>query len=109
MDWIITVPKTTPWEEYQQELDAVSDGSCTMNYRVPYKPKEMKAGDRCFVTWNGKVRGWMKITDIWNSDGFTCTTTGKVWPAGWYVSRSGKFNVTDGPLYPGFRGYRKYA
>lgn len=109
MNWIITLPKTIPWETYQRELEIVRDGSQVMNYKLPYCPKEMKIGDCCYVTWNGRVRGWMKIVGIGEREGFTCTTTGTHYPPGWYMQRSGEFHVVDGPDYPGFRGIRKFA
>jgi len=108
MDWIITIPKTISWEDYVKELDAVKDFNQEMNYKLPFKPKELIAGDRCFVTWNGKVRGWMFITKVSRKDAFTCSTTGKEWPAGWYISRSGPFTYVEATDFLGFRGIRKY-
>jgi len=107
IDWIITIPKTTSWEEYQKELDLVKDFSHTMNYRAPYFPKEMKIGDRCFIVWNGKIRGWMEIVGLQETDEWTCVTTGTQWPAGKYVVRSGPFYAVNGPEMTGFRGIRK--
>lgn len=107
-DWVITVPKTTHWEDYQKEINVVSDHSHTMNYHVPHFPKEMKVGDRCFVVWNGKVRGWMEIVGLEETDPWTCSSTGKDWPAGKYIVRSGPFNLVDGPEMNGFRGIRRF-
>ena len=108
MDWIITLPKTIQWSDYEQELQTVRDFSQVMNYRLPFRPKEMTIGDKCFVTWDGKVRGWMLITGIKETDGYICTTTYKDWPAGTYMERSGPFHSTENTPFPGFRGIRKF-
>jgi hypothetical protein len=108
-DWLVTVPKTTRWDTYQEELNAVVDGQSVINYRTRYFPKEMKTGDRCFILWNGRVRGWMKIVGLWEcNEVWTCQTTGAVWQPGKYIQRSGPFYAVEGPEMQGFRGVRKY-
>lgn len=110
MDWILTVPKTISWSDYERELNTVENGSSVMNYRVRFLPKDMHLGDRCYVVWNGRVRGWMEIVGLLEKpDLWRCTTTGRIWPAGNYIQRSGPFHPVDGPEYPGFRGVRKYT
>ena len=110
MDWIITIPKVVPWEVYQEELEAVDDETHVMNYKVNYFPKEMEIGDRCYILWNGKVRGWMEIVGkVYKSESWICETTGAEWPAGKYIQRSGVFHAVDGPYMKGFRGIRKYS
>jgi len=107
--WVLTIPKTTPWSEYQRELAAVADGSQVMNYRTQYFPKGMKPKDRCYLVHDGRVRGWMVIVGLVDSPKeWTCTTTGKRWPAGKYIQRSGKFHPVDGPEMTGFRGVRRF-
>lgn len=109
-NWMITIPKTVPWLEYRKELiDAETHGS-TLNYRVRGFPKGMCSGDRCYIVHNGRVRGWMLITGLAIIDKpWTCTTTGKVWPLGKYIQRSGAFHpITDGPKIKGFRGIRRF-
>ena len=107
--WVLTVPKTMDWDEYQRELGAVADGSMTLNYRVRYFPKGMASGDRCYVVHDGRVRGWMKIVGMEDyPQDWTCTTTGRVWPAGKYLQRSGPFHPVDGPAMTGFRGVRSF-
>ncbi len=109
MNWVITIPKTVKWSDYQKELDTVADGSVVMNYRTRYFPKEMKVGDRCYIVWNGMVRGWMEITGMGTSyKPWVCTTTGVSWPAGKYIERTGEFHPVDGPAMTGFRGVRKF-
>lgn len=108
-DWVITVPKTVRWEDYRREIDAVADGSSVMNYRLARAPRDLKAGDRCYVTWNGRVRGWMEVVGVRKADeAWRCTTTGATWPPGTYLQRSGPFHEADGPDLPGFRGIRRF-
>lgn len=110
MEWLITIPKTVSWSDYQKELATVADGSQVMNYKTRHIPKGMKAGDRCHIVWNGRIRGWMEITGLVDKDKpWTCTTTGNRWPAGKYIQRSGPFHEVEGPEYTGFRGVREYT
>lgn len=103
----VTVPKTIKWEDYEKELDAVKDGMQEMNYRLPTLPKETEVGDRCYVCYNGQVIGWMEITGISKKDGFKCSTSGKNWDDGNYISRSGEFHYLKNPIQmKGFMGYR---
>lgn len=103
----ITVPKTIKWEQYEKEIDAVRDGEQEMNYRLPTLPKDTEVGDRCYVCYNGQLIGWMEITGISKRDGFECSTTGKDWGDGNYISRSGEFHYLKNPVpMKGFMGYR---
>jgi hypothetical protein len=107
-DICITIPKTTKWSDYQKELKTVEDWSHEMNYKIPTVPNDVSKGDRCYICHDGYIKGWMVITNISNRDGFTCTTTGKNWPEGFYVSRSGPFHYLKQPIpMKGFMGYRK--
>ena len=110
-DWVITLPQDIEWEDYQKELKTVSGYGFTssevMNYRLPYKPKAAR-GDRCWLVWRGKVRGWMKVVGVEHyPEGFQCSTTGQMWRPGWYLQRAGLFREVDGPDMQGFRGLRK--
>lgn len=107
-DWVITIPKTIPWEHYEKELKAVHDWKQVMNFRIPYNPKNVNPNDRCFVVWNGYVRGWMAIVWSGHAESFTCSTTGEVHKGGYYVSRSGPFHYIDPIPMRGFQGFRKY-
>ena len=109
MNWILTIPKTTSWQDYLREIETVRDGSSVMNYGVRHFPKDMRPGDRCYLVWNGRVRGWMKIVNLHRADNFwQCSTTGIQWPPGNYIQRSGPFHPMDGPEMRGFQGVRRY-
>lgn len=109
MNWVITIPKTVKWEEYERELQSVADGDLALNYRTRYFPKEMKVGDRCYVVWNGRVRGWMTVVGMVEHPApWVCQTTGNIWAAGKYIQRSGEWHPVNGPAMAGFRGIRKF-
>jgi hypothetical protein len=109
-DWIITIPRTYDWLDYAAELARAKFGEETLYYRVPFIPKDLEVGDRCFVTWKDGVRGWMTICN-WEKDlpSFKCTTTGKEWPEGNYIMRRGAFHPAKKDfVYKGFRGIRRF-
>lgn len=106
---VITLPAKTSWAEYAQELQAVADRSSVMNFKLPSKPKESGKGARCYLIFQGKLVGYMEITDIVYRDAFTCATTGNYWAAGTYVQRTGPFYFfLAPPEMTGIRGYRYY-
>lgn len=106
-NWIVTLPRTVIWEDYKKELAAVAAGTQSMFYKLPYKPKGMQVGDRCYITWWNYVRGYMIIKDIARRE-FTCSTTGVQWSIGWYMERTGQFFYESGAYKKGFRGIRLY-
>lgn len=105
MDIIITIPKSINWEDYQKELDAVKDGSKVMNFKVNNFPKT-KPGNKCYLLYNGFIRGWMEIVGL-STDVFTCTTTGKEWN-GKFIQRSGLFHKIEPIPMKGFQGFRYF-
>ena len=108
-DWIVTLPMTVQWHDYERELAAVANWKAVLNYRIHYKPKAQK-GDRCFIVWKYCVRGWMEIVGVeWYPGGFVCQTSGKIWKRGFYLQRSGPFHYVGGPEMKGFRGLRRYS
>jgi len=115
-DWLLTIPKTIPWSEYQQELDAVKDRSGVLAYRLypansngrgRARAKGVQPGDRCFIVWNGAIRGWQEIVGMRDSQGFRCQITDRWWPSGIYLIRSGPFHRIKPISYRGFRGIRR--
>lgn len=107
--WVITLPKTISWQDYEKELEYVKSGHNVMNFRVPNIPKNLAKGDKCYLVWNGQIRGYMYIVGTIKSDGFKCDTTGVIWPKGNYIQRSGNFYyINNGEKMQGFRGIKKY-
>jgi hypothetical protein len=109
-DILITLPAKTKWTEYEKELAAVADGKTVMNFRIPSWPKKSTAGDKCFVCHRGIIKGYMIIHSFVSQLGFTCSTTGKVWPGGHFVRRTGVFTYLTGEpiLMKGFQGYKYF-
>lgn len=107
--WVITIPKTVSWEDYQKELAAVADQSQVLNYRVRFAPKLMQKGDKMFVVHDGVVRGYQLVHDIkhWPS-GFVCQTTQARWEPGVYIQRTGIFHRIAPIQMLGFRGVRQF-
>lgn len=104
MNIIVTLPSTIEWDDYKEELDAVADGKGVLNFKVPMLPTKCSPGDRCYILWRGKIRGWMPVVGFRDGE-FTCDVTGIRWK-GKFIQRSGKFQEIDGPEMEGFRGFR---
>lgn len=102
-DLIITIPKSIKWEDYEKELEAVKDWKEIMNFKVNNFPKTAK-GNKCYVVYNGEIKGWMEITGLLEKE-FTCSTTGKDWK-GKFIERSGPFHKIDPISMKGFQGFR---
>lgn len=104
---VITLPMSEQWENYQKEMDVVKNYSQVMNFKVPFFPKGVKNGDKCYIVHDGLVKGWMEIVGMEEKE-FTCTTTGKVW-MGKFIMRSGPFHKID-KIIPmkGFQGFRYF-
>lgn len=108
--WVATLPQVVAWDDYMRELADVADGRAVLNYRIARRLRGMEPGDRFYIVWRGRVRGWMAIAAVADHpDGFRCLTTGTLWPPGVYVQRSGSFHATDGPEMRGFQGVRRFA
>ena len=104
-DIVITIPKTIKWEDYEKELEAVKDYSSVMNFKVNAFPQTTK-GSKCYLVYNGEVKGWMEIVGL-SEKAFKCTTTGKDWD-GKFIERSGPFHkITPIPM-KGFQGFRYF-
>lgn len=107
--WAITVPKTVNWNEYLKEIRMVERGRGVLNYRVPNIPKELQPGDRCYIVYDGQVRGWHNIIWAGKRKAFRCQVTGTVWPEGEYIQRAGKFHEIKGVIPArGFQGIRRF-
>ncbi len=104
---IITVPKSIKWEDYEKELKAVEDYSQVMNYKVPTIPKDIDDIKRCYVVYDGFIRGWQEVVGHETGKEFDCTTTGKNWK-GNFIQRSGPFHKIEPIPMKGFMGWRYY-
>ena len=105
MDIIITIPKNIKWEDYEKELEKVKDGSEVINYKVNNLPK-INIGDKCYIVYNGFIKGYMFIVGFGKKE-FICSTTGTKWQ-GNFIERSGKFYKIKQIPMKGFQGFRYY-
>ena len=110
MDVIITIPKTTSWQEYEKEIAAcAANAAVMMCYKVHNTPRNAKEGDRCYVVYCGRIIGWMNICHIGWLDRWRCTTTQKLMDDDYYICRSGKFHyLPENIPMKSFRGWRYF-
>lgn len=102
---IITIPKTTSWEDYEKEIKDVEEKGLCMKFKVPSFPLHIQATDRCYVVYKGVVKGWMEIVALTEEE-FECETTGKIWK-GKFIVRGGKFHRMQRKItYPSFQSFR---
>lgn len=105
---VITLPATEQWETYEKEIESVKDYSQVMNFKVPFFPKGVGIGDRCYIVHDGLVKGWMEIVGMEEKE-FTCSTTGTKW-VGKFIMRSGPFHRLDREIrMKGFQGFRYFS
>ena len=105
LDIIVTLPKSIKWEDYEKELDAVKDYEQVMSFKISNFPKT-KAGNKCYLLYDGAIRGWMEIVGL-SQNSFECTTTGSMWN-GKFIERSGPFHKIDPIPMKGFQGFRYF-
>lgn len=106
-DIVVTLPSKTKWSDYTKELNLVKDYSSVMNFKVNSLPKDTEIGNKCYLCYQGKVIGWMKIVGLIEKE-FTCTTTGKKYK-GKFIVRSGPFNKINPIEMKGFQGFRYFS
>lgn len=105
---VVTLPASEQWETYEKEIEKVKDYSQVMNFKVPFFPKGVGIGDRCYVVHDGLVKGWMEIVGMEEKE-FTCSTTGVKW-VGKFIMRSGPFHRLDREIrMKGFQGFRYFS
>jgi len=86
MDISINVPKRLADEWIKENKTAVKN-KLELLYRIPYCPKNVKRGDRCYVIINKKIVGYHIIKNVAWINGFICEVTNKKWPTGYYLIR----------------------
>ena len=107
MYWIITLPSTA-WSKHKKQLQTIEDGYTVIYFCVVKMPEEMEMGDRLFLLWKGKVKGWINISYFGRMRQFHAKVLKKHYPEGLYVQVTGKFHEIKGKKMRGFKGIRKY-
>ena len=110
MDIIITIPKTTSWEEYKREIQTCETSpEIMMCYRIGNTPRNSTVGDRCYVVYCGKIVGWMSLCYIGWLGWQKCTTTQRLMSDSNYICRSGQFHyLSENIPMKSFRGWRYF-
>lgn len=104
---IITLPSTTKWSDYENELRKAANYKHVLNFKVHNFPNGIHKGDKCYIVHNGYVMGWMEIVGF-SEEPFVCTTTNKKWD-GKFIQRSGPFHYLKEKIpYKGFQGFRYF-
>ena len=89
MDIVLKLPKTVK-EILLKEYDGAFEEDLLLYYRVPFFPKLVGPGDRCFFSINDSILGYHIIESFHEiKDSFTCLVTGNEWPPGKYLVRKG--------------------
>lgn len=108
MSIVITLPQHYDFGRYLAEQAEAAAVGLVSNYRVSTAPR-VQPGEWCYLVWRGMVRGRQRIDRVEHKPhGFTCETTGKFWPPGIYIQRSGMFYDIEPRPMKGFQGWRYF-
>lgn len=108
-NWMITVPRTLAGD-FLREVEDGKREPLTKRFRVPPHIKNVQTGDRMYVVFDGRVRGYMTV--LWNyvvDDYAECRTTGRRLSPGRYIGCdiSGYVPIENGETMKGFRGIKR--
>ena len=114
MDIVVTTPKSHMKEAAAEAFDAraaIRRGERPQYFRrFPMRcyPISLGRGERVYYVEDGHVRGFAVVVAMAASPaGWTCSTTGRIWPAGWYVFMDAKSWRWIEPVpMKGFQGFR---
>ena len=97
---IITLPATVSWKEYEKDFEKVNE------FQVTHFPKGVKEGSRCYIVYNGKIKGWQEITGFKDESFSYCFGSVRHLK---FIQRSGKFHYLEKEIpYKGFNGFRYF-
>lgn len=109
MDIAVTWPKTKPFQDYLDALRFAELHSLEINYLVAQPPRKLEPGDRCYIVYDGEVRGWDTVLEVVNREDGLVKVVGKqdkYWSKGWYIVRDPKWHPISPIEMKGFRGFR---
>jgi hypothetical protein len=105
-DIIITIPKKIKWNDYLKELDDAKNKNLVLNFKVSNFPKNTNVGNKCYVVYDGIIKGFSYISGFEEKE-FKCESTGKKWK-GKFIQRKPDFHKINPIEYKGFQGYRYF-
>lgn len=112
-DLIVTWPKTTPLQDYLDELAHAERDDLVINYRVAHLPRlKLEPGNaaRCYMVYDGQVRGWCQMLGVaWRGPGEVRRVGDSgFWPEGSYIIRSPTWHPVEPLRMRGFQGWRYF-
>ena len=111
-DIIVTTPKNQMANAAREAADCIAAGGGEYFRRFPwsYYPR-IRPGERVYYVEDGYVRGYAVVSRVLHSPtGQTCDTTGRRWPAGFYVFMDAATWRWIRPIpMHGFQGFRYAA
>lgn len=108
MNVIVTWPKDRELKSYIAELAKARYEGLEINFRVASAPKRLNPGDRCYMLYDGLIRGWNTVVGVRERSDVIDPVTGSQMESGIYI-------VRDPLYYPwldppnrmrGFQGFR---
>ncbi|HUX00829.1 MAG TPA: hypothetical protein VMY35_07600 [Phycisphaerae bacterium] len=109
MDIIITTPKREMANAAREAEDCKRDGDGEYFRQFPInRAPWILPGQRVFYVEDGFIRGFARVVRVHTTNGrVPCATTGRLWPAGFYVFMDATTWTWIRPIpKKGFRGFR---
>ncbi len=116
-DWIgfvtpailVTTPKNQMGVAAQEARECIASGGGSYFRRFTRRPRKLHEGTRIFYVEDGYVRGFATVSEVLDSDGMECETTGRVWAPGFYAVMPAHSWTWIEPLScKGFQGWRYF-
>ena len=106
---IVTTPRNQMGVAAQEAKECVEAGGGSYFRRFGIKPRKLDPGSRIFYTEDGYVRGFAVVSEVVDSGGMRCDTTGRNWRPGIYAMMSASSWSWIKPIpYNGFQGWRYF-
>jgi hypothetical protein len=110
MDIIVTTPKAQ-METAALEAENIKEagGGFYFRYLGRQRPKHFDPGDRVFYVEDGFIRGFAYATDVTDTPGMVCDTSGRQFRAGYYAFMDAETWTWVRPIpMRGFQGWRYF-
>lgn len=106
---IITTPKSEMTNAAQEARDCIKNKGGYYFRRFSKWPCNIERGERVWYVEAGYLRGYAVVYQVgYLKDGQVCKTTGKTYPAGFYIFMKAESWRWVKPVpYKGFQGYRR--
>lgn len=102
MNIVVTYPRWIEWERWVQHFN----DNLKTEYIVSRIPNEVRKGDKCFILYDGFIRGYKYIDSIYEVEEFVYPLSKNYIPKGFSILMVGKFHEIENIPYRGFVGFR---